>query len=56
MRNGLGELARKGLAVLVLLAVAYLAFKLLVGVVTALAWVVVALVAVVAVVWAVRTL
>jgi hypothetical protein len=48
------EAARKGLALLVLMVAAYVLFKIVLGVVTALAWVVIALVAVVAVVWALR--
>ena len=56
MRARLNELARRGVAVLVLLAAAYLVFKLAVGVVAALAWAIAAVVAVVAVIWALRVL
>jgi hypothetical protein len=56
----MGQLAsdagRKALAVLVLLIAAYILFKLVLGVVTAIAWVAVVVVALVAVVWAIRVL
>jgi hypothetical protein len=48
------QAARKGLALLVLMVAAYVLFKIVLGVVTALAWIVVAVVALVAVVWALR--
>ncbi|MDQ3991772.1 MAG: hypothetical protein M3245_05630 [Actinomycetota bacterium] len=50
------DVARKGLALVVLLAAAWIVFKLVLGVVTFVAWVVVAVLAVVAIVWAVRVL
>ena len=56
MRTAVAELARRGLAVLVLLVAAYLLFKLVLGFVASVVWIVVAVVAVIAVVWAVRTL
>ena len=49
-------IGRKALAALVLLVAAYLVFELVVGALTAFAWVLVGLLAVVAVIWAVRTL
>jgi hypothetical protein len=56
----MGELAsgagKKLLAVLVLLVAAYVVFKLVLGFVAAVAWVLVALLALAAVVWAVRAL
>jgi hypothetical protein len=56
----MGELAseagKKLLALGVLLVAAYVLFKLVLGVVTAVAWVVVAVLAIVAIAWAVRTL
>jgi hypothetical protein len=56
----MGQLAsdagRKALAVLVLLIAAYILFKIVLGVVTAIAWVAVVVVALVAVVWAIRVL
>ena len=56
MARSLADLARKGAAVLVLLAAAWLLLKFVVGVVTAVAWVVVAVLAVAAVIWALRVL
>lgn len=50
------DAARKLLAVAVLVAAAYVLFKLVLGFVAALAWVVVAVVAVIAVIWAIRVL
>jgi hypothetical protein len=56
----MGELAseagKKLLAVAVLLVAAYVVFKLVLGFVAAVAWVLIALLALVAVVWAVRAL
>jgi hypothetical protein len=50
------DAARKLLAVAVLVVAAYVLFKLVLGFVAAVAWVVVAIVAVLAVVWALRVL
>jgi F0F1-type ATP synthase assembly protein I len=50
------ELARKLIAVLVLMVAAYVLFKLVLGFVAAVTWVLVVLLAVVALVWALRTL
>ena len=50
------DVARKLLAVAVLVVAAYVLFKLVLGFVAAIAWVVVAIVAVLAVVWALRVL
>lgn len=47
---------KKLLAIAVLLVAAWVLFKLVLGFVTAIAWVVVAVLAVVAVVWALRVL
>jgi hypothetical protein len=56
----MGELAseagKKLLAVAVLIAAAYVLFKLVLGFVTAVAWIAVVVLALVAVVWAVRVL
>ena len=56
----MGELAtnaaKKALAVVVLVAAAYLLFKLVIGVIASVAWFIAAVVAVIAIVWAVRTL
>jgi predicted membrane protein len=56
VREAVNGLAKRGVAVLVLLAAAYLLFKVVLGVIATLAWIAVAVVAVVAVLWAVRTL
>jgi hypothetical protein len=50
------DAARKLLAVAVLVVAAYILFKLVLGFVAAVAWIVVAIVAVLAVVWAIRVL
>jgi hypothetical protein len=50
------DAARKLLAVAVLVVAAYVLFKLVLGFVAAIAWIVVAIVAVLAVVWALRVL
>jgi predicted membrane protein len=49
-------LATKALAIVVLLVAAWILFKLVIGVVAAVAWVVVAVLAVVAVLWAMSAL
>ena len=56
MGRALADAGRRGLALLVLLAVAWLVFKAVVGVATGLAWIAVAVLAIVAVVWALRVL
>ncbi len=50
------DAARKLLAVAILVVAAYVLFKLVLGFVAAIAWVVVAVVAVLAVIWALRVL
>ena len=52
MAESLKDLAGKGLALLVLLFAAYLLFKVALGVVSVVVWVAIAIVAVVAVFWA----
>ena len=56
----MGELAtqagRKLLAIVILLVVAWLLFKLVLGFVAAVAWIAVVVLAVVAVIWALRVL
>jgi hypothetical protein len=56
MGSTLGNFARWGLAVLVLAAAAYLLLKVVVGLVASVVWVLVAAVAVIAIVWAIRAL
>ena len=50
------DAARKLLAVAVLIVAAYVLFKLVLGFVASIAWIVVAVVAVFAVIWALRVL
>jgi hypothetical protein len=52
----LSGLAMKAVAVLVLLAAAWILFKIVIGVVAAIAWIAVVVLAIVAVLWALRTL
>ena len=56
MVENLKELAGKGVALLVLLLAAFLLFKVVLGVVSALAWTLIGIVALVAVIWAVSRL
>lgn len=56
MRERASEAGRKLLAVAVLLIAAYVLFKIVLGFVTAIAWVVVVVLALVAIVWALRVL
>ena len=56
MAESLKDLAGKGVALLVLLLAAYLLFKVALGVVSALAWTAVGVVALVAVIWALSRL
>jgi hypothetical protein len=56
VRERANEAGRKLLALLVLLLAAYVLFKVVLGFVTAVAWVVVVVLAVVAIVWAIRVL
>ena len=56
MGQAISDAARKLLAVLVLVIAAFILFKIVIGMVAALAWIVVAVVAVMAVIWALRVL
>jgi hypothetical protein len=56
MGEALSDLARKALAVAVLVVAAFVLFKVVIGFVAAIAWIVVAVVAVIAVIWALRVL
>ena len=56
MSEALAEIGKKGLALAVLLVAAWLLFKVVIGVVAAVAWIVVAVLAVVAVIWAIGVL
>ena len=52
MREAASDLGMKALALVVLLVAAWVLFKLVIGVVAAVAWIVVGVIALVAVVWA----
>ena len=56
MREAVSQAGRKLLAVGVLLLAAYVLFKVVLGFVTAVAWIAVVAVVVVAVIWALRVL
>ena len=56
MGETLSNAGRKALAVLVLVVAAYILFKMVLGFVAGLVWIVVAIVAVIAVIWALRVL
>ena len=56
MRQAASDLGRKALALGVLLLAAFLVFKVVLGIVSTIVWFAVALIALFAVVWAVRTL
>jgi hypothetical protein len=56
IREGAAGLGRKALALLILLAAAWILFKLVIGVVAAVAWFVVAVLLVIAIIWAIRVL
>lgn len=49
-------LGKKLIAVVILLAAAYVLFKLVIGLIASVVWFIVAAIAVIAIVWAVRTL
>lgn len=52
MSNALSDIGKKGLALLVLLVAAWLLFKVVIGVVAAVAWIVVIVLAIAAAIWA----
>ena len=56
MGEALSQAGRKLLAVAVLLVAAFVLFKIVLGFVTAIAWIAVVVLAVVAVIWALRVL
>jgi hypothetical protein len=56
MGDFLSDVGRKLLAVVVLIVAAYILFKVVLGFVAAVAWIVVIVLALIAVVWAVGTL
>jgi len=56
MREHAANAGKKLLAIAVLLVAAWILFKIVLGFVTAVAWIAVAVLAIVAVVWAIRVL
>ncbi|HXD57864.1 MAG TPA: hypothetical protein VN606_08095 [Thermoleophilaceae bacterium] len=56
MRETASDLGRKAIALLVLLVAAYVLFKVILGVVAFLAWIIVVVLAIAAIVWAIRVL
>ena len=56
MREKASNLAKKGVAVGVLVLAAFLLFKVVLGIVSTIVWIAVAVAAVVAVIWAIRVL
>jgi hypothetical protein len=56
MREAASNVGRKALAILILAVAGFLLFKALIGTVVAVLWIVIAVVALVAVIWAVGTL
>src|SRR5262249_42057554 len=56
MREAAGDLGRKAIALLVLLVAAWILFKVILGVISVVAWIVVVVVAIAAIVWAIRVL
>ena len=56
MRAAAGDLGRRALAILVLVVAAWILLKVVIGIVAGLATIIVAVLAVVAIVWAIRIL
>ena len=56
MGDAVADVGKKGLALVVLLGAAYLLFKVVLGFVATIAWIAIAILAVIAVVWAIRVL
>lgn len=56
MGEQLATVGRKGVAVVILAAAAFILFKLVIGAVAAVAWFAVVIVAIAAIIWAVRVL
>jgi hypothetical protein len=56
MGQAISDGARKLLAVAVLVVAAFVLFKLVLGFIAAVAWIIIAIVAVMAVIWAIRVL
>ncbi len=56
MRNAISDIGRKALAIAILLVAAWVLLKLVIGIVASVAWIVVAVLAIAAIVWAIRVL
>jgi hypothetical protein len=56
MREAAGDLGRRALAILVLIIAAWILLKVVIGIVAGLATLIVAVLAVVAIIWAIRAL
>ena len=56
MRESLNDLAKRGLALLILLGAAYILFKIVIGVASAIIWTLIVIAALVAVIWALSRL
>jgi hypothetical protein len=56
MREAAGDLGRKAIALLVLLVAAYVLFKVILGAVAFLVWIIIVVLAIAAIVWAIRVL
>jgi hypothetical protein len=56
MREAASDAGKKALALIVLLVAAWILFKVVLGVVSAVAWIVVVILALLAIVWALRVL
>jgi DMSO reductase anchor subunit len=55
-KRGSSSLARRGVALVVLIVAAYVLLKIVIGVVTALAGTIVVIAAILGIIWAIRTL
>ena len=56
MRESVNDLAKRGLALLILLGAAYILFKIVVGVTSAIIWTLIAIAVLVAAIWALSRL
>jgi hypothetical protein len=56
MKTAAADIGKRAIAIAILLAAAYLLLKLVVGLVAGIAWIIVGAIAVLALIWAVRTL
>lgn len=56
MRESVNDLAKRGLALLILLGAAYILFKIVVGVASAIIWTLIAIAVLVAAIWALSRL